>query len=163
MNERSEFNLLSLKYLRVLINPELHEQSIWLLVNNMHSVNLWRTGNEHERHDRRLSQSWTYEQSAHAHFSIWQNFSCVHRGLMLPWKVHQIGLKAIFKEPIFTAVDGKSPVCRSTNITVHVHFRSTLQRQLSCQPCWRYSIDNWQYTITFYLPQDSSFCWTELK
>ena len=27
------------------------------------------------RHDRRLSKSWTYEQSAHAHFSIWQNFS----------------------------------------------------------------------------------------
>ena len=34
--------------------------------------------------------------------------------------MHQIGLKTIFKEPIFTAVEGKSLVCDSTNISVHV-------------------------------------------
>ena len=40
---------------------------------------------------------------------------------MIPWKVNQISLKTIFKEPIFTAVKGKNPVCDATNISVHVH------------------------------------------
>ena len=39
LNERSEFNLWSLKYLRVLINPKLHEQTIRLFVN--HIVKNW--------------------------------------------------------------------------------------------------------------------------
>ena len=48
--------------------------------------------------------------------------------------MNQISLKTIFKEPIFTAVEGKSPVCYSTIISVHVHLSEhTVQRQSSCR------------------------------
>ena len=62
---------------------------------------------------------------------------------MLPWKVHQIGLKRIFKKLIFTAVECKNPVCDSTNISAHVHLSEhTTPVELLPQPCRRYS--TWQ-------------------
>ena len=188
----------------------------------MHSVNQWRSGNKHERHDRRLSQSWTYQgprsnfeigrgggggaplvteywvggtktfflqilylilkifTGARAHLlrgpclrticvctllNLTINFSCVHRGLMLLWKVHQISLKTIFKEPIFISVESKSPVCYSTNISVHVHLseHTTAPVELP-KPCWRY----WAWQLLKMNDYILSFirfliCWTELK
>ena len=50
-----EFNLLSLKYLRVLTNSKLDEQTILLLVDNMHLGKNW-----HVRHNRRWSLTTTY-------------------------------------------------------------------------------------------------------
>ena len=44
------------------------------------------------------------------------SFSCVHRRLMFPSKVDKINTEAFFKEPIFIAVESKSPVCDLTNI-----------------------------------------------
>ena len=36
--------------------------------------------------------------------------------------MHKISMKTIFKELIFTVVEGKNPaVCDSTDISVHVH------------------------------------------
>ena len=35
--------------------------------------------------------------------------------------MHKISMKRIFKEPIFTAVEGKSPDCAKKNISVHDH------------------------------------------
>ena len=43
---------------------------------------------------------------------------------MLPRKVNQLSLKNIFKEPIFTAVEAKSPASDLTNNSVHVHLIS---------------------------------------
>ena len=141
----------------------------YLQVNNMHSVNQWRTGNEHEIHD--TVEDWvrvelTNNLRMHSLLNL-TKLQCVHRGLMLPWKVHQIyvSLKTIFKELIFTVVEGKSPVCDSTNVSVHVHLleHTTVPVELP-QPCWRYS--TWQLLkIYHYILSSIRFliCKTELK
>ena len=77
----------------------------------------------------------------HMHTSQFDKTSCVHRGLMLPQKVHQIGLKTIFKEPIFTAVKVKVQfVSQQTSQGKYVHLleHTTVPVELP-QTCWRYS------------------------
>ena len=93
-----------------------------------------------------------YEHSAHAHFSIWQNSSCVHRRLMFPWKVHQISLKTIFKELIFTF---------SVHVYLSEHTTAPVELLL---PGWRYSA--WQLLKTnYYILSAIRFliCLTEIE
>ena len=55
---------------------------------------------------------------------------------MLSRKVHQIGLETIFKEPLYTAAEGGSPVCDLPNISVHVHLSEhTIKLVELLQPC----------------------------